>query len=178
MVSVISIFIFASQLSAKIEINRVMQENIKNVIETIAEDVRENGVSGVSASKPSPDCTLLSPNLSVWDKLCTRENEYFLATYDKTLDVFIRADLWVGDCSDVVSECVLVKKTPTSLFPLTNSFISFRDMKFYATGNEIPKVTLTFHVQPSLRKWVRANLIQENEIFFQTTISERLIDLN
>jgi len=44
MVSVISVFIFSSSLSQKIEINRVMQENIKNVVETIAEDVRQNKI--------------------------------------------------------------------------------------------------------------------------------------
>jgi len=48
MVSVMSIFIFSSQLSGKIEINRVLQENIKNVVETIAEDVRKNRLVGVS----------------------------------------------------------------------------------------------------------------------------------
>ena len=40
MVSVFSIFIFASDLSGRIEINRLMQENTKNVVETITEDIR------------------------------------------------------------------------------------------------------------------------------------------
>jgi hypothetical protein len=42
MVSVMMIFINSTDISAKSEINRVMQENIKNVVETIAEDVRKN----------------------------------------------------------------------------------------------------------------------------------------
>jgi prepilin-type N-terminal cleavage/methylation domain-containing protein len=42
MVSVLFIFMNSTNLSAKSEINRVMQENIKNVIETISEDIRNN----------------------------------------------------------------------------------------------------------------------------------------
>jgi len=37
MVSVMSIFLFSSQMSARVEIQRTMQENIKNVMEDIAE---------------------------------------------------------------------------------------------------------------------------------------------
>jgi len=41
MVAVISIFLFSSQMSARVELNRLMQENIKNVVEDIAEEVRK-----------------------------------------------------------------------------------------------------------------------------------------
>jgi hypothetical protein len=41
MISVMSIFLFSSQMSSRVEINRVMQENIKNVIEDISENVRK-----------------------------------------------------------------------------------------------------------------------------------------
>jgi hypothetical protein len=47
MISVMSIFLFSSQMSARVEINRVMQENIKNVVEDIAENIRKNGIDGV-----------------------------------------------------------------------------------------------------------------------------------
>jgi hypothetical protein len=45
MVSVMMIFINSTSLLAKSEINRVMQENVKNVTEMIAEDIRANGIS-------------------------------------------------------------------------------------------------------------------------------------
>jgi len=37
MISVMSIFLFSSQMSARVEIQRIMQENIKNVVEDISE---------------------------------------------------------------------------------------------------------------------------------------------
>jgi hypothetical protein len=46
MVSVLSIFLFSSQMSARVELNRVLQENIKNVMENIAEDVRKETING------------------------------------------------------------------------------------------------------------------------------------
>jgi type II secretory pathway pseudopilin PulG len=42
MVSVIQIFLISSQLTNKVDINRQVQENIKNLTETIAEDIRKN----------------------------------------------------------------------------------------------------------------------------------------
>jgi len=41
MISVIAIFLFSSQMSTRVELNRLMQENIKNVFEDIAENVRK-----------------------------------------------------------------------------------------------------------------------------------------
>ena len=45
MVSVLSIFLFSSQMSSRVEMNRIMQENIKNVTEDIAENMRRYGLS-------------------------------------------------------------------------------------------------------------------------------------
>jgi hypothetical protein len=42
--SVMSIFLFSSQMSSRVELNRLLQENIKNVVEDIAENVRKNGI--------------------------------------------------------------------------------------------------------------------------------------
>jgi prepilin-type N-terminal cleavage/methylation domain-containing protein len=78
MVSVISIFIFSSELSGKIEINRTLQENIKNVIETIAEDVRKNGLVAVSLDSTS-SCTETPREFTFGTKLCTRISEYYIA---------------------------------------------------------------------------------------------------
>jgi len=42
MISVLSIFISSTDTSYKIDINRAMQENIKNIVEHISEDIRKN----------------------------------------------------------------------------------------------------------------------------------------
>ena len=48
MISVITIYINSSQIAINADLNRMMQENIKNSIEQISEDIRKNGVSGVT----------------------------------------------------------------------------------------------------------------------------------
>jgi hypothetical protein len=42
MVSMIMIYASSANIDRKIEINRAMQENTKNIVETIAEDIRIN----------------------------------------------------------------------------------------------------------------------------------------
>jgi prepilin-type N-terminal cleavage/methylation domain-containing protein len=42
LVSIVEIFLFSGMFSKKIDSSRVMQENIKNFTEIIAEDVRTN----------------------------------------------------------------------------------------------------------------------------------------
>lgn len=81
MVSVISVFIFSTQLSAKIEINRVLQENVKNVVETIADDIRKNGLVGVSDTLLG-NCSLANQAFTIGTKLCTGSSEYYFAKED------------------------------------------------------------------------------------------------
>jgi len=42
MVSIFTVFQIIADMNNKIDISRSMQENIKNIVETIAEDVRKN----------------------------------------------------------------------------------------------------------------------------------------
>jgi prepilin-type N-terminal cleavage/methylation domain-containing protein len=42
MISVISIYIISTDITLKSDINRIMQENLKNVSNKIAEDIRKN----------------------------------------------------------------------------------------------------------------------------------------
>jgi prepilin-type N-terminal cleavage/methylation domain-containing protein len=45
MVSVMVVFISGSNTANKIDIQRGLQENVKNIVETIAEDIRKNGIN-------------------------------------------------------------------------------------------------------------------------------------
>jgi prepilin-type N-terminal cleavage/methylation domain-containing protein len=53
--SIIWIYVISSDIILKSDINRIMQENLKNVSNTIAEDIRKNGILGVSISSDSFD---------------------------------------------------------------------------------------------------------------------------
>lgn len=177
MVSVFSIFIFASDLSGRIEINRLMQENTKNVVETITEDIRVAWVQWVSHDMSQPWCTTVSKwETDTGDKLCTFSSEYFLWKYDDVLEQWIRVNP-KNQCIQVSDNCSIVRKKWGKKFPLTNSFVAFRDIEFYVSWGEVPKVTIRFHAQPAAKKWVKTHLIQENELYFQTTISDRIIEL-
>ncbi len=178
MVSVISIFLFASQLSWKIEINRAMQENSKNVIETIAEDIRKNGIKWVSPSDLDPwSCgpAWFTGGKEHGNKLCTGTSEYYIAK--ESSGGWVRVNP-VTECDELKeNDCRIVRKYSGDIFPLTNSHITFRTLDFYIAGDQIPKVTVTFLAQPAVKKNVQADLIKENEFYFQTSISGRLIDI-
>jgi len=178
MVSVMSIFIFSSQLSGKIEINRVLQENIKNVVETIAEDVRKNRLVGVSDTLLGT-CSFLDWGFKLGTKLCTGASEYYFAKEDAT-GTWIRIEDAAVWCSQMIDQCRIVKKDISSwnISPLSNNFVTFRDFSFALFGGDVPYVTLNFRIQPATWKGVQVNLIEQSELIFQTTISQRMVDIN
>jgi len=169
MVSVMMIFINSINLSAKSEINRMMQENIKNIVETIWEDVRKNWIFGVSEN--IIDSCNFTSNVSSfykkWDKLCTKwSNDYYLAK--NILWIMKRVDS--SECLNLEDNCRIVKNWE----PISNSHVSIKDLKFFISDDFVPKVTINIVMQPSLKKWVRSKLIKENKMIFQTTISTRI----
>ena len=180
--SVIEIYIIVSDISLKSEINRMMQENIKNAIEKIAEDVRINGASWVSEIAGSACSGISWWKYIKWTKLCictkydeitkmcSQTNEYYLAKPDG-LWGWTRAvtSLTDSDCDDIKEHCIIVK----NLEPITNSFVSVKDLQFSLSNDPVSKVTINMTMQPSVKKWVKTNLIIENEILFQTTVSNR-----
>jgi len=177
MVSVISIYIFSSQLSSKIEVNRVLQENIKNVVETIADDVKKNGIIWVSPSSLQ-SCSLSAGASVIGTKLCVGQNEYYFAK-----DIWwewIRQDDPKEACKNLQDECRIVKKDILTgkIFPLSNNYVTFRDFSFEVYDGDVPFVNLRFVLQPAVWNGVPPSLIKGSSMVFQTTISERIIDIN
>lgn len=60
MVSILSVFLFSSQMSHLVDLNRVTQENMKNVLEDISESVRKEGIIGVRDFNPVDACDTFS----------------------------------------------------------------------------------------------------------------------
>lgn len=186
MISVMMIFSAASKVSAKIDLNRSMQENTKNIVESISRDVLKYGITWVSKQSWASDCNLdtVDWKYKSWDKLClwwaSDWYEYFLAL--ETASWWIRVEDASVDsmCSSISSECVLVRldKELWGITRVSNSLVYFKDIKFYVSSENINKVTFNFTMQPSFKKWVNSELIWNSEIIFQTTFSERLIETN
>ena len=168
--SIIWIYITSSDILVKSDINRKMQENLKNVSNTIAEDIRKNWILWVSNWLVDPcDFNIVWNKYKIWDKLCTKSgNTYYLAKKDVLTWLYTR----VGNssCGDIKDKCVIYN---LSKWKLTNSFVSVKSLDFYLSKENIPKLTMTIVMQPSIQKWVKIDLIKNSKLNFQTTISER-----
>lgn len=168
MVSIMTIFINSTQISRKSEINRAMQENIKNIVETISEDIRKNWIKWISNDLSVSGCNL---NINTWryinwDKLCTNINNYFLANENAWSLVRVEP----SQCNSFESHCIIVKNWE----PLSNSQVSIKNLKFYVSNDFwITKVTILLSFQPSIKKWIKLDLIKENKIDFETSVSIR-----
>ncbi len=166
MISMISIYILSSETSLKSDINRAMHENIKSVVTDISEDVIKNWIKWVSFDILDSCDFVSTTNYKIWNKLCTKTSNYYLAKED--LWNYIRIDD-PNYCKLVSSQCYIVKDWS----PLTNSLVTIRELKFYISSLYVPKVTVNIVIQPTTKAWVKPNLIEKNKIIFQTTISER-----
>ena len=169
-ISIIWIYIISTDITLKSDINRMMQENLKNLSSKISEDIIKNWIEGVSSTTTDTcDFSIWANNYKQWNKLCTKGwNKYYLAKENPLTWEFLRV-AW-SDCSWISDHCVIAKWINE---PLTNSFVSIKELNFYLSNDYIPKVTINIVLQPSIKKWVKLELIKESKLIFQTTISER-----
>ncbi len=174
MISVMQIYISSSDINLKTDINRAMQENIKNAVETMAEDIRKNWADGIKENLANTNCTSPNPNKHIsWNNLCILWNiKYSLG---KKNDITWSYDIASNDDCDEVKEsgCTVLKNGE----PLMNSWVDVKYLQFKVSDEEISKVTILMEVQPAISKWIKPDLIKQNRMDFQTTISQRP-DLN
>lgn len=166
LITMMSIYILSSDTSLKSDINRAMHENIKSIVTDISEDIIKNNIVWVS-SNSIDDCSFPSWiwNFKKWTKFCSFLNEYYLAK--KVWNSYIRTQN--SECEIFSEQCYIVK----NWVPLSNSLVSIKSLDFYVTNTLSKKVTLNIKLQPTTKAWVKPNLIKENTLLFQTTISER-----
>jgi len=169
-VSVIWIYIVSNDITTKADINRIMQENIKNINITISEDIRKNWILWVSSDALDLcDMDTWSNYYKDWDKLCTNSlKKYYLAKKNETLNQFIRVKS--SECSDVRDHCYIVTWDNS---PLTNDQVSVKKLNFSLSKDSIPKVTMNIVLVVWKWLWINRKLVEDSEIIFQTTISQR-----
>jgi hypothetical protein len=157
-----------------------MQENSKNIIETIAEDIRKNWLLWVS------DWVLDTCNFNnnlwlykTWNKLCTWISSYYLAIKDISWNYIMVDNVDMQTiCGDINKECILVKKQWSDITRLSNSRIRFTNLEFLVSQDNISKLTIVYEIRPSIKKWVKYDTIKNTKLNLQTTISTRLIKMN
>jgi len=180
MVSMIMIYASSANTDRKIDINRSMQENTKNILEFIAEDIRKNWISGVSMQKATDSCDF-NYNLwlyKVWDKLCIWGNSYYLAINEWWVYNRVDSSEMDSKCSDLRNECILVKNDGSSITRLSNSRVKFKNLKFFVSDKYIPKVTIVYEMQPSIKQGIKLDTIKHSKLNIQTTLTSRIIKTN
>jgi len=175
MVSVIQIFLVSSNLTNKIDINRQVQENIKNLTETISEDLRNNTISGVKKSIIDNYELSDNSNMKNWNLLEIWANKYYLSnSYEAGNYSRVEFDEIESVCTDLNNNCFLVKNNSR----LTNSWVWFEKLNFTIMWEEKRKLVINFTMRPATKKGISANLIKNSKFVFQTTLSERFIKTN
>lgn len=181
MISIFTIFQLTTQLNNKTEISRALQENSKNVVELIAEDIRLQWVTGVNSDPFNPWCTLSSTQMfSSGSKLCVWGNSYYLAKFDSVLSAYKIISSF-SDC-DGKELCRLVKRTSDgTVTPISNSWVDFRSLRFYVSGGnnlEQKKISVSYEMLPSSKKWISHSLIENNRLQVQTTVTQNIYKIN
>lgn len=174
MVSVMSIFYLASQMSTRVEMQREMQGNIKNILDILAEDVRKNGIYW--GEDIAWNCleflswnTVNTKKLCIWDVLT--QSEYSLGKKDTSGDFYRNYD-----CSDIESQCYVIKKdTSWVWYPLSDNMSHIADLQFYISNSDHKKVTIAIKLRPAFWKGIKPELLETNTLNVQTTFSQRFI---
>lgn len=178
MVSVLSIFLFSSQMSTRVELNRTMQENIKNVIEDISENIRRYWLSWVLADWAIDSCNNWSGSLLIWTKLCLNWGIEYTIWYADGDPIEWKRQTSISDCQDITKpNCHILKRDSPleAYYPLSNSFSHFKNISFEITNQEIPKLNMNMSVRPSVQKWLSSDIAENGVTHIQTTLSHRLI---
>lgn len=177
MVSVMTIFYLASQMTTRIELQRHMQENIKNSLDIIAQDIRTWSLEWVRQFEASCVSTEGQKShilcLSRW----LTDVEIWLG--EKTSDTSWNIVNTPSACQSISSQCyVLRREASGAWYPLTNSMSHITRLDFRYGNTEHPKVMITLGIRPALMKGMASDLLEAQEMIVQTTLSERFIQQN
>jgi len=174
--SVFTIFAMQADLNNKVDISRSMQENIKNIVSTIGEDIRVSSFSWVNLDLLTNNCSINDTlTFNSWTKLCLDSGiNYYLGTYNSSNDI-VRVDDY-NICNNWKDECFFVKEINSQKNELSNSWVQFTDLKFILSTTKPQKVIINFSLKPSSKKWIKKDLIENTKINFQTTFTKRLYE--
>lgn len=172
MLSIFVIYTNVIESNKKLELSRILQENARNITETIARDVREKWIDFGYYNNFTGNINYSSGNtiLAVkWEKrYCLMKNNSScdLSCYENWLN----CHLWVLDWNRISDETVKVDNLRFYISWSWNNSIT-------NTDNEA-KVTLVFDLSIMPGKGIRPELAEETKMKIQTTISEKIYKNN
>ena len=187
MLSVMSVYIISSQTVYNSDLNKVLHENVKNIITNFNEDISKNWIKWVDSWVSSSLCTwenLLpntnpeseeddNENINNKEVFCTSENKYFLSEKNFSGE-YVKVDD-ITKCDKIDSSCFLVleKIWDSKKYPLTNNLVTVRKSKFIVTNNKTKKITLLLQLQPNIKSWFDKKIAEKNIFYLQTSFSDR-----
>jgi len=176
MTSVMSIFLFSSQMSTRVELSRSMQENVKNVVEDIAEWIRKHGIEWVRSY--SEACAMVGGTITLektW--LCLKNGNEYIIWKETTPGTWLPVDNLSSECGGVEGNCRIIKRDSPgdTFYPMTNNFVSIKNLTFLLANEKKPRVTMNIELTPAAKKWLAPEIIENNTFHVQTTLSERVI---
>lgn len=170
MISIMSVYFTANDITYKSDINRTMQENVKNVVLNISEDIMKNGIDWVSVDASSPTCDLPDSTQKFldWNKFCSSLKSFYLAKKVGTSWEFTRTTN--SECKDFQkNHCYIV----VDWEPLTNNLVSVSDLNFFITNEKVKKLTMTMTLRVAPKSGVKPSMVKNTKITTQITLSER-----
>jgi hypothetical protein len=153
-----------------------MQENIKNVTQDIAENIRKSSLANVIHDNSWNSCSDASTGTGT--KLCLDSGlEYTIWYFNESVSEWKKQNT-IAECRDIIKpNCHIIKRDNSSedYYPLSNSFSHFENISFEITNEEIPKLSLHMTIRPSAKKWLASEIVENSITHIQTTFSQRLI---
>lgn len=171
--SIVGVIFLVVYMTQRNDISRAMQENVKNMIEILSEDIRLYGIRGISNSSYTSwwcEITTVASSFTGGTKLCIWENQYYIA--QKVADSFVRVDN-MEVCKNQIEPCFFIRKNGRGdIDVLHNNIFHIQEMHFYLFDSGTKRVVLQAVFQPRKSAGIPWKFIQGNTIHFQTTLSQ------
>ncbi|MCK9272162.1 type II secretion system GspH family protein [Candidatus Gracilibacteria bacterium] len=172
MLSIFVIYANIIESNKKLELSRILQENARNITETIAREVREKGIDFGYYNTYTQNINYGSGNTI----LAVKSNKRYCL--QKT------SNICDSSCLENGLNCYLGVLDGDRI---SDDRVEVKNLHFYISGNENnsitnidneAKVTMVFDLSIMPGKGIRTELAQETKMKIQTTISEKIYKNN
>lgn len=166
MISVLMIFANTNDLSMKIDVDRILQENTKNIIETISDDLKNQDIK--TCWDGITDWCIWQDKLTTSNELWVWNNHYYLAKESSILWTYIKISS-LDDCK--TNQCFIMKNWEI----LSNSYVTIKKLEFNIFSDHNSKVQINMIIYPMSWKWIKSYLITQNKLNVQTTLNDNYL---
>ncbi len=176
MLSIFWVYSNIINVNKRLELARALQENSRNITETVARDIRENGIDFWYYDWLTEDKKLDY----IWSWNSVLAIKWWIKYYlmKDILGTITICDIWVFD-----KDCFFWSMSGSSFKKISDDRVEIRNVKFFISWsgseniqntNAEWKVTMVFDLWIAPWKGILSDLAKEYSIKVQTTISEKI----